>query len=68
MIEIYSQTWQDIQSHVSERMSELRGRLEGPLPHEQTIEIRAQLRELKLILALGTKSTSVEPEDVELPE
>jgi len=68
MIEIYSQTWQDIQSHVSERMAELRARLEGPLKRKETTEVRAQLRELKLILALGTKSTSVEPEDVELPE
>lgn len=68
MIEVYSQTWQDVKKYAEDRIAELRNKLEGQISGEETVMIRAQLKELRLLLELPGKDIPLtEPEDVELP-
>ena len=69
MIEAYSQTWQTVKAYAEERVSELRVRLESPISVDETIQIRAQLKELRLLLDLPERDIPItEPVDTELPE
>ena len=51
-INVFSETWREVEAHCTARLISLRGRLEGPLSHEDTIATRAQIREVKQILSL----------------
>ena len=68
MIEVYGQTWQEVKKYAEERIAELRMKLEGQISIEETLMIRAQLKELRLLLELpGRDIPLTEPVDVELP-
>ena len=68
MIEAYSQTWQDVKRYAEERIAELRIKLEGPLSNDDTLTIRAQLKELRLLLELPERDMPItEPVDADLP-
>lgn len=68
MIEAFSQTWQTVKAYAEERISELRVRLEAPISGDETIQIRAQLKELRLLLDLPERDIPLtEPVDTELP-
>lgn len=68
MIEAYSQTWQEIKKYAEDRIAELRMKLEGQISVDETLMIRAQLKELRLLLELpGRDIPLTEPVDVELP-
>lgn len=68
MIEVFGQTWQEIKKYAEERIAELRGRLEAQISAEETVQIRAQLKELRLLLELPERDIPLtEPVDVELP-
>lgn len=66
-IDPYSATWMVIEAHLTNRMSELRTRLEGDLPMEQTTSIRASLRECKLVLQLAGDKRPLVESDIEIP-
>ena len=69
MIEAFSQTWQEVKRYAEERIAELRVRLESPISVDETIQIRAQLKELRLLLDLPERDIPItEPVDTELPE
>lgn len=68
MIEAFSQTWQTVKAYAEERVTELRVRLEAPISGEETLQIRAQLKELRLLLDLPERDIPLtEPVDTELP-
>ena len=68
MIEVYGQTWQEVKKYAEERIAELRMKLEGQISVDETLMIRAQLKELRLLLELpGRDIPLTEPVDVELP-
>ena len=68
MIEAYSQTWQDVKKYAEERIAELRGRLEAQISAEETVQIRAQLKELRLLLELPARDIPLtDPVDADLP-
>lgn len=68
MIEVFGQTWQEVKKYAEERIAELRGRLEAQISAEETVQIRAQLKELRLLLELPERDIPLtEPVDVELP-
>lgn len=68
MIEAYSQTWQDVQRYAEERIAELRTKLEGQINEGETVQIRAQLKELRLLLELPERDIPLtDPVDAELP-
>lgn len=61
-------TWAVIKEHATTRIDELRANLESNLGWDDTVRARAQLKELRGILALAEKPEAplVEPDD-ELP-
>lgn len=68
MIEAYSQTWQTVKKYAEDRITELRTKLEGQLGVEDTLTVRAQLKELRLILELPERDIPLtEPVDTDLP-
>ena len=68
-IEQYSQTWQDVKNYAEGRIAELRLRLESTISPDETLAVRAQLKELRLLLELpGTDIPITEPVDIYLPE
>ena len=66
-IDPYSPTWRATEAHLSRRMQELRNRLEGDLSQEETIKVRAALRECKLLLELAGDKTPLVESDIEIP-
>ena len=68
MIEAYSQTWQTVKKYAEDRIAELRTKLEGQLGVEDTLTVRAQLKELRLILELPERDIPLtDPVDADLP-
>lgn len=51
--DLHSRTWSLVKVHVDERLSTLRTRLEGSLSWEDTLQCRAQIRELKQLLEIS---------------
>lgn len=66
-IDPYSPTWRAVETHLATRMRELRTRLEGDLPQEETMKVRASLRECKLLLELAGDKTPLVESDIEIP-
>lgn len=62
----FSETWREVEAHCADRLVSLRGRLEGPLNHEDTVATRAQIREIKQILSLVVIDTPVDTDGVEI--
>jgi hypothetical protein len=53
--EITSSAWNKISTHYTERLAGLRGRLENSAANwEETLKLRAQIQEIKELLALAT--------------
>lgn len=68
MIEAFSQTWQTVKAYAEERIAELRVKLESQLTVEETVQVRAQLKELRLLLDLPERDIPLtDPVDTELP-
>lgn len=67
ILDPYSATWQIIEAHLEQRMSELRIRLEGDLPRRETTKVRAALRECKLVLELAGDKRPLVESDIEIP-
>ena len=49
----HSSCWLTVVAYVESRMSDLRSRVEGNLNWEDTIQVRAQIRELKNLLEIA---------------
>ena len=49
-IDRYSQTWQAVETHLEDRLTTLRSKLEGELSPEETIATRARIREIRVLL------------------
>lgn len=68
MIEAYSQTWQEVKRYVDDRIATLRIKLEQSLSPDETLQVRAQLKELRLLLELPERDIPLtEPVDAYLP-
>lgn len=68
MIEVFGQTWQEVKKYAEDRIAELRGRLEAQISAEETVQIRAQLKELRLLLELPERDIPLtDPVDADLP-
>lgn len=63
----YSPTWQIIEAHLKERMTDLRARLEGDISRKETTKVRAGLRECKLLLELAGDNTPLIESDMDIP-
>ncbi|MBK8359331.1 MAG: hypothetical protein IPL15_10270 [Comamonadaceae bacterium] len=50
-IDAHSSTWLAVEAYAEQRLAEHRKRLESPLSWEETQATRAQMRELRLLLA-----------------
>jgi len=66
-IDPYSPTWRAIETHLATRMRELRNRLEGDINYDETMKVRASLRECKLLLELAGDKTPLVESDIEIP-
>lgn len=69
-IDPHSATWKVVTDWCQDRAQMLRSHLEGDITHEESIKIRASLREINRIRALATSDTPLIDEDqtVYLPE
>lgn len=59
----HSATWLLLKEYATERLTELRARLEGDLPEKETIQARASIRELKRLLDLENPEQEIETDD-----
>lgn len=59
----YSAAWLLVKEHATERLSELRARLEGDLPEKETVQTRASIRELKRLLDLENPEQEIETDE-----
>ena len=50
-IDAQSSTWLAIEAYAEQRLAEHRKRLESAIPWDETQAVRAQMRELRLLLA-----------------
>lgn len=66
-IDPHSATWLSIKSHCEERMTDYRNRIESNISHEETLQLRSRLAELKCVLALTQVEVPVVEADFELP-
>lgn len=63
-----SVTWLNILNHLEGRAAEIRNKLEAETPWENTLALRASLREIKLILALAhPEEPPLVDQDFEIP-
>lgn len=61
-------TWLTIRAHCVERLESLRQKLEADISHDDSIKVRAQIKELRGIISLGeTEPPLTEPAEP-LPE
>ena len=49
-IDQHSQTWLNIREYVESRMAAIRTQLEANISHEETMQLRAKLQELKSLM------------------
>lgn len=66
-IEAYSPTWVAVREHCTVRLSELRLKLEGDITWDETLKVRAQIKELKNLLGLVKTELPLVAEADELP-
>ena len=66
-IDQYSPTWRLVAGYLNTRMRDLRTRLEGDLPQDETTKVRASLRECKLLLELAGDKPPLVESDIEIP-
>ena len=67
-VDPHSPTWLNISSYVESRMKALRSNLESEQSHESTLQIRAKLQELKVLIAETESETPlIDSEDYEIP-
>ena len=59
----HSAAWFIIRDYATERLSELRARLEGDLPEKETVQTRASIRELKRLLDLENPEQEIETDE-----
>lgn len=55
--QIHSPGWHAVKAYATERLVELRARLESDLDEKDTISVRASIKELKRLLDLETPDT-----------
>lgn len=61
-------TWITLRAHCAERLESLRQKLEADISHDDSIKVRAQIKELRGIISLGeTELPLTEPAEP-LPE
>lgn len=53
--DIQSSTWGKLERHYTARLEELRTKLENDMPHDHTVKLRGQIREVRSLLALARK-------------
>jgi hypothetical protein len=66
-IDPYSNTWLVIEAHLTQRIADLRSRLEGNLSWDETQKVRASLQECKTLLELAGDRTPLVESDIEIP-
>ena len=66
-IDQYSPTWRLVAGYLNTRMRELRNRLEGDINYDETMKVRASLRECKLLLELAGDKTPLVESNIEIP-
>ncbi len=67
-IDTRTATWQTIKKHCEDRVATLAITLEGNMSWDETVKLRAQLKELRGILALAdTPEAPLVETDFELP-
>jgi hypothetical protein len=62
-IDKHSATWGAVKAHVAGRKASLLSRLIGQLDWDETNRVRAQLRELEMVLALVVDDVPLVPRD-----
>lgn len=58
--EATSQLWDKLKTHCDDRLSKARTRLESNIGHEDSISLRAQIKELKNFLELAQPARKTE--------
>ena len=66
-IDPHSATWLSVKAHCEARMADYRNRIESNISHEETLQLRSRLAELKGVLALTQVEVPVVDADFELP-
>ena len=57
----FSAVWLIVKAHADERLQELRIRLESQIGFEETLAVRAQIREVKKLLDLENPEQEIVP-------
>lgn len=61
-------TWVTIRKHCADRLESLRQKLEADITHDDSIKVRAQIKELRGIISLGEVEVPLTQEADPLPE
>lgn len=61
-------TWLTIRAHCAERLENLRQKLEADITHDDSIKVRAQIKELRGIISLGEVEVPLTEAAEPLPE
>lgn len=67
-INTHTETWACVRKHCDERLDSLRTKLEGDISFDESIKIRAQIRELRGIISLGEVEAPLVDAPDTLPE
>lgn len=63
-----TETWVSVRKHCVDRIETLRQKLETDIAHDDSIKVRAQIKELRGIISLGEVELPLTQEADPLPE
>ena len=63
-----TETWVTLRKYCGERLEALRQKLEGDISNDDSIKVRAQIKELRWIISLGEVEPHLAEEVEPLPE
>lgn len=63
-----TETWVTIRKHCADRLETLRQKLEADIAHDDSIKVRAQIKELRGIISLGETEVPLVDAPEPLPE